>query len=529
MAGIVFDITFTPGVSAVGGSLEYRAVTPRTNGPSAQVPYPWQTALSLGVFNGYFPFTTSPIVLTNVAGNLPDFQPNTAYEFRVKQLCPDGTEPYSDVDGTYWVPECVDFTTSIEIIPIQQGSFGIGVTWKFPPGSSLQTYTLNLYNFQNNIIGTATINSSQLDQLTGNPYTYIFTDSNISVPPLQPGISYSVEMIPSIQTVSEPAPSVVVPVNACARSPIKGPTCSSFIIETGDQWGIEWYDCTGDLLNCYSNQPYLNNVIRICSLGPPRTYYCDGANFVDGYVEDSGGTVTNGGRVTLVAQDVCLNGYSDFSTGLTDPNGVPINCIPNPTCGASNIIIQSRCMAPTDFDGTTFRNGDSIPEISDPAQWSTMTSPAWCWVNNQVGSPYGKLYNWYAVMDSRNIAPSGYHVPTAAEWAAWVQDMINAGKSPNDLRVTGDVYWNNNLGATDFYGYGAYGSGRRYLNGTTLNFKTSKWYWVDNSIAPAVSQWAYVIFTSNPPAGPGYAFHPATFPATTLDSLQGMSLRLFCD
>ncbi len=529
MAGIVFDITFTPGANAVGGFLEYRAVTPRTTLPNAPLQYPWEVALGVGnPITGYFPFTPGPMTLVNVPGNIPDFQPNTAYEFRIKQICPDGTEPYSDVDGTYWVPGCEPSTMSIEVIPIVDGPFGIGVTWVFPPGSSIQVYTVNLYDLQNNIIGTTTVQSAQMDMYNATPYTYIFTNSNTTAP-LVPGISYSTDLIPSIQTENEPAPSNLVVVNNCPRAVIKAPLCSSYVIETGDQWGVEWYDCAGVLHNCYSNQPYTNNVIRLCSLGVPRTYYCDGAGFVDGFVLDGGGNITNGGRVTLAFDQVCNVGYSDFPNGLEYPSGQPVPCIANPTCGSSNKFIAGICIAPTDFDGTEFRNGDPIPYIDDPVAWSATTGPAWCWVNNQVGSPYGKLYNWYAVMDSRNIAPVGYHVPTAAEWAAWVQNMGYQGKSPLDLRIQGDIYWNNNLGATDYYNYSALGSGRRYVNGSTLNFKTSKWYWVDNSIAPAVSQWAYVIFTSNPPAGPGYAFHPATLPATTLDSLQGMSLRLFCD
>jgi uncharacterized protein (TIGR02145 family) len=29
---------------------------------------------------------------------------------------------------------------------------------------------------------------------------------------------------------------------------------------------------------------------------------------------------------------------------------------------------------------------------------------------------YGRLYNWYAVNDSRGLCPSGFHVPSDGEW-----------------------------------------------------------------------------------------------------------------
>eukprot|EP01036_Dinobryon_divergens_P037733 gene37733-49418_t len=49
-----------------------------------------------------------------------------------------------------------------------------------------------------------------------------------------------------------------------------------------------------------------------------------------------------------------------------------------------------------------------------------MTTGAWCYYNSDPanGRIYGKLYNWYAVTDPRGIAPTGWHVPTDAEWSS---------------------------------------------------------------------------------------------------------------
>ena len=48
-----------------------------------------------------------------------------------------------------------------------------------------------------------------------------------------------------------------------------------------------------------------------------------------------------------------------------------------------------------------------------------MTTGAWCRYDNDsatYAATYGRLYNWYAVNDSRGLAPNGWHVPTDAEW-----------------------------------------------------------------------------------------------------------------
>lgn len=64
---------------------------------------------------------------------------------------------------------------------------------------------------------------------------------------------------------------------------------------------------------------------------------------------------------------------------------------------------------------TKYRNGDLIPNVKESEAWGKLSSGAWCNYNND--SHLGKLYNWYAVNDNRNIAPVGWHVPSDEEWA----------------------------------------------------------------------------------------------------------------
>lgn len=64
-----------------------------------------------------------------------------------------------------------------------------------------------------------------------------------------------------------------------------------------------------------------------------------------------------------------------------------------------------------------YRNGDSIYFMPGSEKWSQTELGAWCYCDNKPGNDkvYGKLYNGYAIRDSRNIAPKGWHVPSAAE------------------------------------------------------------------------------------------------------------------
>ncbi len=71
-----------------------------------------------------------------------------------------------------------------------------------------------------------------------------------------------------------------------------------------------------------------------------------------------------------------------------------------------------------------FRNGDPIPQAKSGDEWEAAgekEQPAWCYYHNDPANDgkYGKLYNWYAVNDSRGLAPAGYHIPTYAEWTTF--------------------------------------------------------------------------------------------------------------
>ncbi len=106
----------------------------------------------------------------------------------------------------------------------------------------------------------------------------------------------------------------------------------------------------------------------------------------------------------------------------------------------------------------TFRNGDSIPQAINDSAWviaSKNQQPAWCYYdfNPKYGLSYnyGKLYNWYAVNDSRGLAPLGFHVPSDEEWTILTnyleKDEYNPGK-PGKLMKSDDTRsWSN-------YGYG---------------------------------------------------------------------------
>ena len=90
--------------------------------------------------------------------------------------------------------------------------------------------------------------------------------------------------------------------------------------------------------------------------------------------------------------------------------------------GASNeVTIGKQVWMNENLNVDKFRNGDPIPEAKTDEEWERASNdkqPAWCYYDNDPanGSKYGRLYNWYAVNDSRGLAPKDWHVPSDAEW-----------------------------------------------------------------------------------------------------------------
>ncbi len=73
-----------------------------------------------------------------------------------------------------------------------------------------------------------------------------------------------------------------------------------------------------------------------------------------------------------------------------------------------------------------FRNGDVIPQAKSREEWikaGKEKKPVWCYFNNDSknGSKFGRLYNWYAVADSRGLAPFGWHIPSEKEWIKLIE------------------------------------------------------------------------------------------------------------
>ena len=162
------------------------------------------------------------------------------------------------------------------------------------------------------------------------------------------------------------------------------------------------------------------------------------------------------------------------------------------------IVIGNREWMAENLKTTTYRNGDPIVSGLSATQWAGTTSGAWAHYNGDASldCPYGKLYNFYACSDARQLCPTGWHVPTDGEWSVLInqfdpsaQGGINwSNFAGGPLKSTGTIQagtglWNGpNTGATNASGFSALPGGFITIMGASNNSAINGYYWTSNEV-----------------------------------------------
>jgi uncharacterized protein (TIGR02145 family) len=81
-----------------------------------------------------------------------------------------------------------------------------------------------------------------------------------------------------------------------------------------------------------------------------------------------------------------------------------------------------------------FQNGDLIRKVNSSQEWilaCNRKEPVWMYSPNNLsnGKKLGKIYNYYAVIDTRNLAPLNFRIPYASDFLALSNLSVNMLKS----------------------------------------------------------------------------------------------------
>jgi uncharacterized protein (TIGR02145 family) len=114
---------------------------------------------------------------------------------------------------------------------------------------------------------------------------------------------------------------------------------------------------------------------------------------------------------------------------------------------------------------TKYRNGESIPNVTNNYEWSNLNIGAWN-INQDV-TIYGRLYNWFTVSDNRGLCPNGWHVPSLEEWNILVDFL--GGEEIAGAKLKATTLWDSNEGATNESGFAAFANGFALINTGNLH------------------------------------------------------------
>jgi uncharacterized protein (TIGR02145 family) len=165
------------------------------------------------------------------------------------------------------------------------------------------------------------------------------------------------------------------------------------------------------------------------------------------------------------------------------------------------VIIGTQIWTNKNLNTVRYLNGDVIPEVQSTSDWAALTTGAWCYYGNDPanGAIYGKLYNQFAINDSRGLIPIGWHVPTDADLTTLVTYLGGSAVAGGTLKEVGITHWNSpNTGASDSVGFTLLGGGYRGNTGGFASLKTLGLLWS----ATFQSRWGtssgITTFTSTP-------------------------------
>ena len=188
--------------------------------------------------------------------------------------------------------------------------------------------------------------------------------------------------------------------------------------------------------------------------------------------------------VSVNVEDVSQSSGINFTS-----NGSPVGVFQNNVLDVDGntyktVKIGTQVWMAENLKTSKYSDGSTIPKITDDTEWNNNTTGAWCYYDNDAANnaKYGKLYNWYAVSKTtngnKNVCPTGWHVPTDAEWTVLIDYLGGQDVAGGKLKEVGTTNWNSpNTDATNTSLFTVLPGGARFYVGNYFDFGNSGGWW----------------------------------------------------
>ena len=254
----------------------------------------------------------------------------------------------------------------------------------------------------------------------------------------------------------------------------------------------------------------------------------------------SGGSITSDGGETITARGVCWStsqnpttsnskttdgtGTGSFSSSITglNPNttyhlrAYAINSVGTAYGSDIAFTTKSTISTNTDPDGNTYttvtigtqvwmtenlrttkyNDNTAIPLVTDNTSWGKLTTPGYSWYNNDPTTKIA-FYNGYTI-DTRKLCPTGWHVPSDAEWTILTDYLGGESVAAGKLKEIGTSHWNSpNTGATNSSGFTALPVGGRSFNGNYDTMGLLALWWSSTATSTTTAWYRFIMVNDN--------------------------------
>jgi uncharacterized protein (TIGR02145 family) len=186
---------------------------------------------------------------------------------------------------------------------------------------------------------------------------------------------------------------------------------------------------------------------------------------------------------TTPNKDTTQTSIAKYGAGVTDIDGNKYK----------TVIIGTQEWMGENLKVSKYNDGSTIPNVVDNVEWSKLTSAAFCNYNNSdsIATIYGKLYNWYAV-DTKNLCPTGWHVPTKSEVVKLIISLKGDTLSINGngqtvfnhvglkVKEKGTIHWENPNNSNNLSLLSILPNGYRVDAGDFSAIKRQANFWISN-------------------------------------------------
>jgi len=148
---------------------------------------------------------------------------------------------------------------------------------------------------------------------------------------------------------------------------------------------------------------------------------------------------------------------------------------------------------------THYRNKEPIPIVSDHMKWSFLESGACCDYDNSFFNceAYGKLYNYYAIVDDRRLCPDGWHIPTDKEWSELTYYLGEKSNAAGKLKEETTDYWQSpNTEANNASCFTALPGGNRASDGSFAHLGSGGYWWSSSKFGTNDAWSRYIFYNS---------------------------------